>query len=78
MQREEIKIKDCFWLKDGKCTDPEIDRFRYPEVAMAISEGKMKQDACPYPPNDTAFLPKGQVRNVGYPNHLRCLEFREE
>lgn len=46
-ERSDVKIKHCFWLKNGLCVSSEIYRFN-PEVERT---GK-----CPYNPEDTAFL----------------------
>lgn len=69
MSRADIKIKRCSWFKDKKCSSPEIDRFRTPGIEEDIAKGLLVGDACPYPPEASAFISPGK---------LRCPEFRHE
>jgi len=62
MKRSDIKIKDCFWFKNGKCLSPEIYRFRYDEG-----------DNCLYNPEQEVFVYEKKGMNP-----LRCLGFRRK
>jgi len=44
---ESPKIKDCFWLNKGKCTSPEIYRFRLESLGIYY---------CDCNPEDTAII----------------------
>jgi hypothetical protein len=61
-----ILIKQCFFLKDGKCMSPEI----YRKV-----NGMETGDACPFDPEEWAF---NDWKGIKPDQRLRCLEFRHE
>jgi len=62
-RRENIKIRDCFWWKKGKCKSPEISSFRYDQG----------NDTCLYDADATAFVDEYAKRGM---DPLRCHEFR--
>ncbi|MCJ7630854.1 hypothetical protein MUP77_00410 [Candidatus Bathyarchaeota archaeon] len=53
-KRSDIKIKHCFWYKEGACTSPEQYRFLRPEDTPEV---------CSYPKEATAFVePEQRLR----------------
>ena len=61
--RGNIKVRDCFWWKKGKCGSPEISRFRHDEG----------NDTCLYDADAAAVVDEYVKRGM---DPLRCHEFR--
>lgn len=56
-------IKECYWLRDGKCTSQEI----YRKV-----NGMETGDACPFDPDEWAFK---DWHGIQPHERMKCLEF---